>query len=59
MCAGIATLLMALITWPLWRPLVVSAVLVGVLQPWYERVVTRFGGRRSLTATLFTLGRCS
>jgi predicted PurR-regulated permease PerM len=55
-CAGIATLLLALVTWPLWRPLVVAAVLVGVLQPWYERVVTRWGGRRSLTATLFTLG---
>jgi predicted PurR-regulated permease PerM len=55
-CAGLATLLMALITWPLWRPLVVAAVLVGVLQPWYERVVTHWGGRRSLTATLFTLG---
>jgi predicted PurR-regulated permease PerM len=55
-CAGIATLLMALVTWPLWQPLVVAAVLVGVLQPWYERVVTHWGGRRSLTATLFTLG---
>src|SRR6187200_2021286 len=52
---AVATLLVGLIVAPLWRPLV-AAVVVGVLQPWYERVVARWHGRRSLTAALFTLG---
>jgi predicted PurR-regulated permease PerM len=54
--AGLATLLMALVVWPLWRPLTVAAVLVGVLQPLFERLAARWGGRRSLAAVTFTLG---
>jgi predicted PurR-regulated permease PerM len=53
---GAATLLIALVIWPLWRSLVVAAVLVAVLQPLYERLTTVWGGRRTLTAALFTLG---
>jgi predicted PurR-regulated permease PerM len=53
---GVATLLIALVIWPLWRSLVVAAVLVAVLQPLYERLTTLWGGRRTLTAALFTLG---
>ena len=53
---GAATLLMALVVWPLWEPLLVAAVLAGVLEPLYERVLPRFGGRRSLLAALFTSG---
>jgi predicted PurR-regulated permease PerM len=53
---GAATVLMALVVWPLWRPLLTAGVLVGVLEPLYERLLPRFGGRRSLLAVLFTLG---
>ena len=51
---GAATLLMAAVAFPLWRPLLVAAVLAGALAPAYERSVGRLGGRRSLTAALFT-----
>jgi predicted PurR-regulated permease PerM len=53
---GGASLLLALTIAPLWRPLVVAAVIAGVVSPWYERLTKRWGGRRSLAATLFTLG---
>lgn len=50
-----ATLLIALVAWPLWKPLLIAAVLAGVLHPAYEAVVRRLRGRRSLVAVLFTL----
>ena len=49
-----ATLLIAAVIWPLWRPLLIAAVLAGVLSPLYEKAVRRLGGRRSLVAALFT-----
>jgi predicted PurR-regulated permease PerM len=49
-----ATLLIAAVIWPLWRPLLIAAVLAGVLSPIYEKVVHRLHGRRSLVAALFT-----
>ena len=49
-----ATLLIAAVVWPLWRPLLVAAVLAGVLSPLYEKAVRHLGGRRSLAAGLFT-----
>jgi predicted PurR-regulated permease PerM len=49
-----ATLLIALVIWPLWRPLLIAAVLAGVLSPLYEKAVRGLGGRRSLVAGLFT-----
>ncbi|MCP6768681.1 hypothetical protein NL529_27960, partial [Klebsiella pneumoniae] len=42
------------VAFPLWRPLLIAAVLAGVLAPLYETAVHRLGGRRSLTAALFT-----
>ena len=45
---GGATLLIAAIVFPMWRPLLIAAVLAGVLSPLYESVVRRLGGRRSL-----------
>jgi predicted PurR-regulated permease PerM len=51
---AIAAVLLAIIAWPIWRPLLVAAVLAGVLSPVYERAVRRLGGRRSLVAGAFT-----
>lgn len=51
---GAAVLLMAAVAFPLWRPLLIAAVLAGVLSPTYEAAVHRLHGRRSLTAALFT-----
>lgn len=51
---GAATLLIAAVAFPLWRPLLVAAVLAGVLTPKYEATVRRLHGRRSLVAALFT-----
>lgn len=53
---GVATLLLAMVVWPLWQPLLVAAVLAAVLTPLYERLVARWGNRRSLGAMLFTVG---
>jgi predicted PurR-regulated permease PerM len=50
-----ATILAAVIIWPLWRPLLIAAVFAGVLSSVYERTVRRFGGRRSLVAALLTI----
>jgi predicted PurR-regulated permease PerM len=50
---GAASLLIAAVAWPLWRPLLIAAVLAGVLAPAYEASVRRLHGRRSLTAALF------
>jgi predicted PurR-regulated permease PerM len=47
-------ILMAMIVWPLWRPLLIAAVLAGVLSPFHERAVGWLGGRRSLASGLFT-----
>jgi predicted PurR-regulated permease PerM len=41
---------------PLWRPLLLAAVLAGALSTLHERLVDRVGGRRSLSAALITLG---
>jgi predicted PurR-regulated permease PerM len=51
---GAATALMIAVGWPLWRPLLVAAVLAGALSPLYESAVRRLGGRRSFGAALFT-----
>ena len=49
-----ATALIVAVGLPLWRPLLIAAVLAGALSPLYEAAVRRLGGRRSLGATLFT-----
>ena len=51
---ALGALLMAIIVWPLWRPLLVAAVLAGVMSPLHERAVGWLGGRRSLASGLFT-----
>jgi predicted PurR-regulated permease PerM len=51
---AVATLLIGAVAFPLWRPLLIAAVLAGVLAPLYETASHRLGGRRSLTAALFT-----
>jgi predicted PurR-regulated permease PerM len=49
-----ATALIIAVALPLWRPLLVAAVLAGALSPLYESAVRRLGGRRSIGAGLFT-----
>jgi predicted PurR-regulated permease PerM len=49
-----ATILIAAVILPLWQPLLVAAVLAGVLSPPYEKAVVRFRGRRTLVAALGT-----
>lgn len=51
---GAAILLMCAVVFPLWRPLLIAAVLAGVMSPLYEKTTRRLHGRRSLTAALFT-----
>jgi predicted PurR-regulated permease PerM len=51
---GAATALIIAVALPLWRPVLVAAVLAGTLSPLYESAVRRLGGRRSFGAALFT-----
>jgi predicted PurR-regulated permease PerM len=53
---GASVVLLGLVGLPIWRALLVAAVLAGTLGGAYEWAVKRLGGRRSLVATLFTLG---
>ena len=53
---GASLVLTALVIWPIWRPLLVAAVLAGPLFPYYEKVVKSWGGRKSLVAGVFTFG---
>ena len=41
---------------PLWKPLLVGAVLATALLPWHDWLSNRMGGRRSLAALLFVAG---
>jgi predicted PurR-regulated permease PerM len=51
---GVAAALIIAVALPLWRPLLVAAVLAGTLSPLYESAVRRLAGRRSLGAGLVT-----
>ena len=52
---GSAALLLAVV-FPLWKPLLVGAVLAAALLPWHDRISARLGGRRALSATLLLIG---
>jgi predicted PurR-regulated permease PerM len=53
---AVAATVMAFIVLPIWKPLLLAALFVGVLEPMYLRQVARFSQRRSLLAALYTLG---
>lgn len=52
---ALAVVLLALVIRPFAEALFVAAVLAGALYPLYARLTARWGGRRDLTATVFTL----
>lgn len=54
--AVLATVLLAAVVFPLWKPLLVAAVLAGALSPRHERLAGALASRRTLSAALFTLG---
>lgn len=41
---------------PLWKPLVVAAVLAATLAPWHDRLAAGLRGRRALAAALLLIG---
>jgi len=47
---------LASIALPLWKPLLLAAVLAGTLSVLHERLARAFGNRRSLSAALITVG---
>lgn len=53
---AVSFLLVAAVHFELWRPLLVAAVLSGTLASWHDRLAARLGQRRSLSATILTLG---
>jgi len=52
----IATVLLAVIARPLWQPLVLAVVLAAPLASVHDRAARALGGRRTLSAALFTTG---
>lgn len=52
---GLSLLLIAAVALPLWRPLLLAAVIAGPLSGWHDRLAGAFGGRRTISAALFTL----
>jgi len=54
--AVVATVLLAAVAFPLWRPLLVAAVLAGGLSPAHERLARAVGSHRTLSAALLTIG---
>jgi predicted PurR-regulated permease PerM len=52
---GSVALLLA-VALPLWKPLLVGAVLATGLLPWHDRLSARLRGRRHLAATLMVIG---
>jgi predicted PurR-regulated permease PerM len=50
-----ATVLLAAVALPLWRPLVLAAVLAGPLGGWHDRLARALGRRRTISAALFTV----
>jgi predicted PurR-regulated permease PerM len=53
---GLSLLALGAVVLPLWKPLLIAAVLAGTLSGWHDRVAEAWGGRRSLSAVVFTLG---
>jgi predicted PurR-regulated permease PerM len=54
--SAVATLLLAAVAFPMWKPLLVAAVLAGALRPVQERLTGALGSRRTLSAALVTAG---
>ena len=51
----LSLVLFAALLWPLWRPLLMAAVIVGPLSGWHDRTADAFGGRRTISAAAFTV----
>jgi predicted PurR-regulated permease PerM len=51
----LAVALIAAVALPIWRPLLLAAVIAGPLGGWHDRLARRLGGRRTISAALFTL----
>ncbi|HEY8922866.1 MAG TPA: AI-2E family transporter [Polyangia bacterium] len=47
--------LIAAVVWPMWKPLLLAAVVAGALSRWHDRLASAFKGRRTISATLMTL----
>ena len=57
LCLVFASLgLVLAVALPLWRPLILGAVLAAALAPWHDGLSTRLHGRRSLAAALMLIG---
>jgi predicted PurR-regulated permease PerM len=53
---GLSLLAIGAVAFPLWKPLLIAAVLAGTLSGWHDRLAASWGGRRTLSAAVFTLG---
>src|SRR5438874_1581735 len=48
--------LLAAVAFPVWKPLLLGAVLAATLLPWHDRLTVRMRGRRRLSALLLLVG---
>jgi predicted PurR-regulated permease PerM len=51
----LSLVLLSAVIFPIWRPLLVAAVIAGPLTGWHDRMAHALGDRRSLSAAVFTL----
>lgn len=47
--------LIVAVIWPIWKPLLLAAVVAGTLSRWHDRLASVFRGRRTISAGLMTL----
>lgn len=52
---ALSAVLLLVIAVPIWRPLLLAAVLAGAASDWHDRAARRLGGRRTVSAALFTI----
>ncbi|HXL40848.1 MAG TPA: hypothetical protein VN928_09875, partial [Myxococcales bacterium] len=52
----VSVALLLAVAYPLWKPLLIGAVLAATLLPWHDRLSALLRGRRHLAAALVLIG---
>src|SRR5467141_4578153 len=52
----VSVALLLAVAYPLWKPLLIAAVLAATLLPWHDRLSALLKGRRHLAAALVLIG---
>jgi len=52
---GLSLILLSVLVLPVWRPLLLAAATAALLASWHDRFAAALGGRRTISALLFTV----